>query len=270
LTFEAFLQGLSDENERNAVRARWEPCADKLDENGAQRQFVFNFDAEPRLPEAAWQSIKQAIMDGSLDAPSLQRALTLACRAHTLAGDPLPPPKPSPLGRAVTEERFVEILRDQYAFSTDDQKEQFMLDLLRPNATPASNRAQLRNKFLAPENRVMWAAFDGKHPGNDPFAQMSNDARSIRAQLGLDQDERGDLLLFEYALPDGITARFPTIADAYAGDTWLWFFRPARRGEPYGKTLPWPGCPNAPCPELVHESIKGNTLTNRIRTARER
>ena len=103
---------------------------------------------------------------------------------------------------------------------------------------------------------------------------MPNDARDIRAQLGLDlgldQDERGDLLLFEYALPDGITARFPTIADAYAGDTWLWFFRPARRGEPYGKTLPWPGCPNAPCPELVHESIKGNTLTNRIRTARER
>ncbi len=76
MTFEEFLQGLSDDNERDAVRARWEPCAEKLDENGAQRQFVFNFDAEPRLPEAAWQSIKQAIMAGNLDAPSLQRALT--------------------------------------------------------------------------------------------------------------------------------------------------------------------------------------------------
>ena len=59
-----------------------------------------------------------------------------------------------------------------------------------------------------------------------------------------------------------VIARFPTVAEAYAGDKWNYFFTPAPCDALYGVTLPWweyEGC--SPRPEVVHEIIQGVCIT---------
>ena len=98
-----------------------------------------------------------------------------------------------------------------HVFDTDDEKDQFMADLLDTGATAAFTRDQLRGRLLA--NYVMWATLDYENPGADPFARMPDEAHAIRARLGLDPNDLGDMLLFVYTLPGGTPARFPTICD---------------------------------------------------------
>lgn len=123
----------------------------------------------------------------------------------------------------------------------------------------------------------MWATFDllpdGSLSGRDPFLTGPHDANGIRARLGLvssREEKRKDLLLFVYNLPDGVRAFFPTIAEAYAGGDWLWYFRPATATDRYGRTMPWPDSKHPPSPEVVHEPITGNNLVEKIRVARVR
>lgn len=266
MTFEEFLQGLSDDNERDAVRARWTQCAETLKKTGTQRQFAINFTGESRLSKAAWKEVEQAIMKRNPDAPRLQQALTEAFRAHTLTGDPISP-TPAPLGRAVTRGRFEELMRHHHVFDTDDEKDQFMADLLDTGATTAFTRDQLRGRLLA--NYVMWATLNYENPGGDPFAKMPDEAHAIRARLGLDPNDSGDMLLFVYTLPGGTPARFPTICDAYAGDAWLRYFRPALPSDTCGWTMTWDAGEEPPCPEVVHEPVTGDTLTEPLRIAKQ-
>ena len=161
-------------------------------------------------------------------------------------------------------------MHHHHVFDTDDEKVQFMADLLDTGATAAFTRDQLRGRLLAKEDYyVMWATFDHENPGGDPFAQMPDEAHAIRAQLGLDPNDSGDMLLFVYTLPGGTPARFPTICDAYAGDAWLRYFRPALPSDTCGWTMTWDAGEEPPCPEVVHEPVTGDTLTEPLRIAKQ-
>jgi hypothetical protein len=239
----------------------------------AQRQFVLNLDADCHLCEAAWETIREVLLRDIPTAADLQTALRDACRRHMLQGDPIVVPFPASLGRAVTRDAFADVMRYQFVFNTAGEEDQFMDDLLEPRATAADNRAQLGGKLLARGGRVMWATFDYEAGtstfGPDPFAGIRPEADAVRAHLGLSTNDAGkDLLLFVYTLPAGVTPRFPTIAEAYAGDDWSYYFRPARDGERWGYTMTWNVTPSpTPRPELVHEPVTGDNLVEKIRVA---
>jgi len=274
MKFYAFLEGLSVAQHREALH-EWQRCRLLLIKT-EQRQFVINLEDDCHLCEAAWGSLKDVILAGISDAILLQRELTNACRKHTLQGSFIAPPLPSPLGRAVTRELFADILRAQFSFSTKDEEEQFMDDLLDKGTTDAETRTLLSRKFLVGKGRVMWGTFNLDPAsglplnGSNPFRHMPRDADGIRAQLGLSKNDAGkDLLLFVYTLPSGVSPRFPTIADAYAGDAWPYYFRPAREMEAYGFTMTWDTTPPLPSsPEVVHEPVTGDNLVEKIEIAR--
>jgi hypothetical protein len=112
----------------------------------------------------------------------------------------------------------------------------------------------------------MWATFDLKTDAILMFA-AARGADELRAVLGLDVNERGlPLLLMEYRLPVSIVARVPTIADAYSGQDWPYFFRPAPPESVHGWTLPWPSHEQEkPRPEVVHNVVTGRQIANPLR-----
>ena len=274
MKFFTFLEGLSAAQQREALQ-EWKRCRLLLIKT-EQRQFVINLEDDCHLCEAAWGSLRDVILAGVSDAILLQRELTNACRKHTLQGSLIGLPYPSPLGRAVTKELFADLLREQFSFNTKDEEDQFMEDLLHRRATAASNRTQFSGKPLTGSGRVMWATFNFDPTsglpvnGNNPFDNMPRSADGIRAQLGLSKNDAGkDLLLFVYTLPSGVVPRFPTIAEAYAGNDWPYYFRPARELEAWGFTMTWDSTPPLPSsPEVVHEPITGDNLVEKIAIAR--
>jgi hypothetical protein len=274
MKFSAFLEGLSGAQRREAVQA-WQKCRLLLIKT-EQRQFVINLEDDCHLCEAAWVSLRDVILTSVSDAIVLQRELTNACRKHTLQGSFIARPFPSPLGRAVTKELFADLLREQFSFNTIDEEDQFMDDLLYRRPTAASTIALLSGKLLTRSGRVMWGTFNFDPTsgtpvdGSSPFNNMPRDADGIRAQLGLSKNDAGkDLLLFVYTLPPGVVPRFPTIAEAYAGNDWPYYFRPARESESWGFTMTWDSSPPLPSsPEVVHEPITGDNLVEEIKIAR--
>ena len=268
MKFTSYLESL-DDIQRVEMQANWQRCRELL-VSGAQRQFALNLEAECHLCEAAWEAIRNIISGAISDAQTLQEALATAFRNYLLQSSPIGPPIPFPLGRALTKERYIDILKYQFSFNTRFEAEQFLDDLLIQSATVDSNRASLRGRMFGWNGRIMWATFDllpdKSISGRDPFTQMAADADGIRGQLGLDPNEAGkDILLFVYNLPHGITPYFPTIAEAYAGDVWYWYFRPAGEFENWGYTMTWPSCPLATCPELIHEAITADNITDKVR-----
>lgn len=274
MRFSDFLDTLSAA-EGGRLKSAWDASSVTLSHAGAaQRQFAINFEADCHLCEAAWETVRLVVLRGIPTASELQTDLRDAFRRHMLQGDVVGAPFLAPLGRAVTREAFVEVLKEQFSFNTRSEEEQFMDDLLRAGVTPADNRAQLGGALLARGGRVMWGtfAYDAATSsfGRDPFAGMPPDADGIRACLGLSKNDAGrDLLLFVYTLPAAVAARFPTIAEAYAGDEWFYYFRPALGGDPWGYTMTWDLLPPpAPRPEVVHEAVASDNLVETVRVAR--
>ena len=112
---------------------------------------------------------------------------------------------------------------------------------------------------------LSWSTFHRRHrKGGGPVQCLRGKGRrNVRRLLGLDPEDDGVLLLFEYSLPDGISPRFPTVAEAYAGSKWNHWFRPSPLDEPYGLTLPWGGRGGGR-PEAVHEVPLADHLTSPI------
>ena len=218
-----------------------------------------------------WESVRNVVVVSWSEAADLQRTLTETFRRHTLTGRPaIVDLDLACLGRAVGKQRFLGFLRDQFRLSTVDEAEQFVDDLLGRSMLVQPNREQLKLVWLGRKGRVMWATFDEPNPRQNPFVSLPSDADSIRARLGLDPNEKDDLLLFVYGLPGGADARFPTIADAYAGEPWLRYFRPAGATDPCGRTMTWDTCADPPLPEVVHEAVTGETLAEPVGVAKWR
>jgi hypothetical protein len=116
---------------------------------------------------------------------------------------------------------------------------------------------------------VMWSTF--APDGGRPFDGLQRSARHLRATFGLTQvDADAPLLLLEYILPDGVVPRLPTVVEAYAGDEWLYYFRPATEVEiedGYSRTYVWDELArreHTGRPEVVHEPVTGHVLTSEI------
>ena len=105
----------------------------------------------------------------------------------------------------------------------------------------------------------MWSTFNDTTAGGDPFDGCTGSPSALRHAFGLVDpgpampDER-EFILCIYDVPSDVDVRFPTIADAYAGDDWNPNFLCSPAGAPWGTT-------SGGRPEVVHAVIHGETLT---------
>lgn len=228
------------------------------------RQAVINLRAETRLPSAALKDLMAGLLKSANDAGEIKQAMTAVMRCHVLEDRELPPPLPSSLGRAVTLDQFARLLKDQGYRSTVLLARRAIRSLLGRSGRVVRNRWRTYSlgKYL------MWCTFDQSLSAADPFATMPSEADEVRALLGLSVEDRGkELLLLVYELPADAKLRYPSVAEAYAGSGWNYFFRPAAEGAPFGLTMLWPEREKeAPRPEAVHEVITGGNLTAPLRS----
>lgn len=168
------------------------------------------------------------------------------------------------LGRAVEFKTFVTAMKNAFPsfFIDDSDAENFVLKLaVGANLTPAEKRLT-----MCSPKRSAWATWDHDDCRLDPFGFAAGDSERVRACMGLDPLHRDNfgLLLLVFALPNGVNAFRPTIADAAL---YAYFAPPSLPEVEHGWTRPW--LPNQskvesqylkPRPEIVHEAIEFSTL----------
>jgi len=249
-----WLQPLLDElTDRDQIAGKLRLLRDRVEVGPVA---VDNLFAEPRLPREAWLGMIEALRRALFAADDVKAAITRFSRDWTLKGPPLST-QPASFCRAVSVARFSRLLVELNYFASVERAVQNVRSTLRKPVQVVISRW---DKYDLGRH-VMWSTFD--LAGQDAFRE-SDSAEYICGVLGLDidPDEPGnDLILLVYTLPPGNPARFPTVADAYAGSTWSPYFRPAPVGSPHGWTMP---CrefrKEQPRPEAVHRVIQGNRL----------
>jgi hypothetical protein len=228
--------------------------------SGIRRQAVENLNNETRLRLDAWRDTVRAVADATTN-DDLHLRLVLTFRGHQLRADPISTLAPR-LGRAITTRRYASMVADRIGIS-EGEAQRLVTRLLASDADSLN-----RSRFWTPwrENRTVWATFDPEDPSAAPF-EVTLKANGIRGVLGLDPTDRDEpLLLFEYELPTTLQALFPTVAEAYAGDGWQVYFRPAPIDAVSGLTMTWDDyVDRSPRPETVHLGFDGGTFLRPLR-----
>ncbi len=215
-----------------------------------------SLNSESRLLPEAWETVFDALLTINPDeANRIQRALAIAFRKWILKGPPITTFDPKSFGKAITLEYFCRLLVEKGYFGSVKTARRNIRNVLHHTQEVISQR--WRHYDLG--KYLMWSTFSTGGRQEDPFDGFPDSADGIRGVLGLDPNEKSQpILLMVYSLPPHVVARFPTIAEAYAGDKWNYFFTPAPHDAHYGVTLPWPEYQDrSPRPEVVHEIIQG-------------
>ncbi|MGH9762079.1 MAG: hypothetical protein ACREAC_14730 [Blastocatellia bacterium] len=215
---------------------------------------------ETRLSPETWEAVLKSLVGIPTGDPNVVHNALVDCLSRwILNGPPLTSFRPKMYGRAVSMEYFSRLLVEQgYFGSISGAKRSIRSLLLKPREVVARRWQRYHlGKYL------MWSTFSTGANPEDPFDGIPNSADVIRGALGLDPNERGEpLLLLVYSLPTNVIPRFPTVAEAFAGEKWNYFFTPAPLGAPYGMTMPWPEYEDLPPrPEVVHEVILGGNIS---------
>lgn len=235
-------------------RDAWERTAIVLEDEDLS--FVReNISIECRLHEDTWDAIFEALFGTPGD--EVLVVLTETFQKQTLCG-PQIPDTPEPKGRAVDANRFLRWLDDQEIFASPAAQRRY-LDDVRTGVEPVvPPREQCHALPLG--RHLIWSTF--REDEVDPFAGYT-DADEVRAYLGLMEPAQPDdqeLFLLVYVLPEDVPARYPTVADAYAGDDeWNPEFQCSNPRDPWGYT-------SGGAPEVVHRVIRGKHL---VRSADE-
>jgi hypothetical protein len=236
--------------------------------NASGQRAVDNVQWESRLPKDVWDGLFRALLAASDKPEAVKQAIAnFFCRV-TLRGDLLPA-RPVRLGRARDFNKVVDWYIDVRHIDENRARQFFNTYFGRvPKERPRGWNDLPLAKYL------MWCTFHPVNSTYDPFEGLASKAWDIRCQLGLSapHNKTEKLVLFEYTLPDDIHIRFPTVADAYAGQEWAYHFQVAPEKSltspppQHGWTLPWKECAEKPgLPEAVHEVVRGNCLTAPLR-----
>jgi hypothetical protein len=224
--------------------------------SATNRQAFLNLEMESRLTATAWLDLINAVLTGDPSPLEIQKRVIQTCRLHVLSG---PEATASSLvfGRAVTRDRFCELMVDLGVHPTLDAARRELRRVKR--LMPHQLRIRWRNRVLG--RYVIWSTFSLS--ASDPFDGIKGSSDRFRCLLGLDKNEQGmSLLLLRYSLPASLRPLYPTIAEAYSGTQWLYYFRPAPPAESHGWTLTWDECSDeSGRPEVVHPAITGIELT---------
>jgi len=218
---------------------------------------------EVRLSTDGWRTILDAALLAEDTAVGVMKAVRDSSRAHLLDGQTIKRSAAQEYGRAVTKYRFESTLRKANATLAAVGKRQVEREV-RNLLNRDWNISRRRWKDRALGNFLMWCTFSPA--GGPAFKGFKKKKDSIRRVLGLDPNDEGKpLLLLFYELPATILPQYPTIADAYSGDEWPFFFRPSKLTDSWGSTLAWPDFADVtkPRPEAVHAVILGSCLTRK-------
>lgn len=230
---------------------------DVLSQHNLGRQFVSNLNSEVRFTPPIWQDLFNALTNAQADVDNLKVAFVDVFCSYILNGSVIPSPWPGRYGRAVTEDRFCQLLVKQNLATSVRGAKRFLSNLMQQPLPVVQQR--LAQKQIG--RYLIWATFNQQNFQGDPFEAVPKDAEGVRASLGLDPNDAGDMILLVYRLPVDVEPRYPTVADAYAGG-WNWYYRASLAHEPYGLTLCWnlARTDTFNCPEVVHKPVNGNCL----------
>lgn len=257
MTLREALEGLPDDR-RDALLQKLQKLAGQ---NAVCYRAVSNLHLETRLSAEGWKELLLNLSSCTADPGACSKVMTDVFRRLILTG---PEVRVEALryGRAISVTRFCSMLVKQGHYASVASARRALRSLIfKPTEVLVTRCAEFQlGQYL------MWSTFSVDNPRKGPFEGVGTSADSIRGVLGLDRLERGmPLLLLEYTLPESVALRIPTIADAYAGTGWSYFFQPAPIGLLFGMTLPWPEYENEkPRPEIVHSVITGSQLSGPI------
>lgn len=234
-------------------------------ESAVGLQASINLQSETRISTVLWRKLVAAVLSADNNAASIRSAIKSVFRAEILQGPKARCSRSTIFGRAVTAGRLARCFVANGDF-----------------ASPAAAKSHIRSMHRKPLDYicrswsglqlgryVMWSTLDTS--GRRPFENLDEPARRIMGLLGLDRiEESQPLILLEYRLPLEVTPKFPRIVEAYAGDDWIYYFRPAPPSEQkHGWTLPWDEVSSEkPRPEVVHNPITGATLAAPLKEVR--
>lgn len=246
------------DQQRQDVEAKLRILADQ---SATDRQGVLNFWNESRLPEGAWDDLIESLLQARHEPQSIRSAIRGTFRRWILHGPDTAHHSAPVFGRALTIEALAKTF---YSLGYHGSINAALKDVTRMISKPVHVvRRRWRTRKLG--LYVMWSTLNPSSAS--PFDGLPTSADRIRCILGLDRRERGQpLLLIEYVLPPNVEVRFPTVAEAYAGNEWLYYFRPSPEGEDHGWTMAWDECAHEPTrPEVVHEVVCGGQLSAPLR-----
>jgi hypothetical protein len=218
--------GSFTKSEQTALRSRLLTLANH---SRIGRQVEQNLWNEHRLPLSAAEQLLNRLIKIENEPNLLKKAYVEACRQLILNGSKIKTSRPIVLGRAVSRDAFLRILKDSGMFSDLDHARSWLTWVMTLN--PKSLAQEM--KKLPIGRSITWATFSRTNPRTNPFRVegLPSGADDIRDALGLNPFQRGEpLLLFVY-MP---------LSDV----EFLFGIRPQ--------------------PEIVHRPVFGDTLVERL------
>lgn len=227
-----------------------------LAQDAGRQDVVDAFEIESRLPmtvwAAVWAVLPAALANGAWE--DVENAARGVFQSHTRKAPPVLG-APSPKGRAITADRLLDLMREAGLIGKPEDEEQF-LSGLRTHVPPTlPYDRQLYDCPLGAYS--IWSTFDDHIAGGDPFDGCTSSAATVRHAFGLldpISPSEVEMVLCIYRLPTGEPVHAPTIADAYAGDTWNPRYRASNPADRWGYT-------SGGRPEVVHCVIPGRHLS---------
>ncbi len=221
-------------------------------ESSIMHQMVQNLFSESRLDLADWDALASKLLNAAPGNKETEEAIRAFCLYNrSLKGGTAKIDSDTIFGKIISLDRFCEILvKLRYHMNIDEAKTNVTEIMM--GCPPSKMPKEWKEREVA--CFIMWSTFNPK--SGRPFGNTPLKAELLLCVLGI-PPEKGPHLIFEYRLPDGTKPYIPTICNAYAGDFWTRYFRPAPPGASYGLTMPTDNCPiQQGRPEVVHEVIK--------------
>lgn len=234
--------------------------------SGKHRQFLANLQGEQHLGEAQWGEVVRAVIarpaavDHALESCRLVFRALLARATRPLGPEASDLPHHRLIGRAVGRPQFASYLKATCGGSRE-ANERIIRNLI--DREPEDLLPEWRRVPLG--QWLMWATFSESPTSPDPFTSLPAAPTKARCVLGMPPDT-GRLLLFIYELPETVSAHVPTVAEAYAGDSWNVFFRTSLPGDGAGRTMTRDDCEgDMTMPEIVHLPVSVDALRESLR-----
>jgi hypothetical protein len=225
------------------------------DDSALGYQAVQNFYGETRLSAEAWRHFLDGLRGPAVDVLQIKDAITNVSRRWQMRGPELVGIRHLVFVRVISIGWLCDLLFSLDHYGSLKSARRAIRNILEKPIDVVADRwrdVELGRYF-------MWATFDIS--GRRLFLDGES-GDYIQGVLGLDRSCRETaFILLEYTLPLSVNPRIPTVADAYSGSPWPYFFRPAPEGLSHGLTMPWPEySAEPPRPEVVHAVIQGRQL----------